>query len=98
MLEHGNRGILLCRNDVVTRIAFVNFLMRTVRSGSFVPRSESSLPRGGVGADSPMAVLLADELAIAGHEVDAYAGSMFRVLHDSERPPEKRAPIIYPRK
>lgn len=76
------------------RIAIINLLMRTVKSNGFIPQLDPSLPRGGVIADSPMAVLLADELAIAGHDVDIYAGSMFQVVRDSERP-GKRASIIY---
>jgi len=88
--KDANHGI-----DVNMRIAVVNLLMRTVRSRHFVPQLDRDLPTKGVRADSPMAVLLADEFAKVGHDVDIFVGSMFDVVRDAEKFQGKRASIVY---
>jgi len=77
------------------RIAVVNLLMRTVKSKHLLPQLDPDMPVGGVRAESPMAVLLADELASMGHEVDIFVGSMFDVVRDSEPSGKNRASILY---
>jgi len=77
------------------RIAIVNIIMRTVKSKHLLPQLDPDMPVGGVRAESPMAVLLADELASMGHEVDIFVGSMFDVVRDSESSEEDRATILY---
>lgn len=77
------------------RIAVVNLLMRTVKSDHFLPQLDRSLPTGGVRVDSPMAVLLSDQLARMGHDVDVFVGSMFEVARDPEDPNDRRASIHY---
>lgn len=77
------------------RIAVVNLLMRTVKSDLFLPQLDRSLPTGGVRVDSPMAVLLSDQLARMGHDVDIFVGSMFEVTRDLEDPNDRRASIRY---
>ena len=77
------------------KIAVVNLLMRTVKSRHLLPQLDHKLPEGGVRVESPMAVLLADELASMGHEVDVFVGSMFDVVREKEQATERRASITY---
>jgi glycosyltransferase involved in cell wall biosynthesis len=77
------------------RIAVVNLLMRTVKSKHLLPQLDPEIPVEGVRAESPMAVLLADELASQGHDVDVFVGSMFDVVREPERTTEKRASLMF---
>jgi glycosyltransferase involved in cell wall biosynthesis len=81
--------------DATMRIAIVNLVMRTVTSNHFLPQLDRSLPTKDVRADSPMAVLLGDELARMGHEVDVFVGSMFDVVREAEQAMERRASLTY---
>ena len=72
----------ICGKDVIMRIAVVNLIMRTVKSGHFLPQLDRSLPTSGVRVESPMAVLVSDQLARMGHDVDAFVGSLFEVTRD----------------
>ena len=81
--------------DFSMRIAVVNLIVRTVKSKHLLPQLDPDMPVAGVRTESPMAVLLADELASMGHEVDIFVGSMFDVVRDSELSGENRASILY---
>jgi len=81
--------------DFSMRIAIVNLIMRTVKSKHLLPQLDPDMPVGGVRAESPMAVLLADELASMGHEVDVFVGSVFDVVRETERATERRASLTY---
>jgi len=76
------------------RIAILNLTMRTVKSGLKFPQFDSKLPRERVRAEYPMVLLVADEMAKMGHEVDVYSGSVYEVVRDSEEG-KNRANVIY---
>jgi len=79
------------------RVAIVNLLMRTVKSTLILPQFDGSLPRHDIEVDSPMVVLVADQLARMGNDVDVFAGSIFKVARDYDSNDERLANIVYER-
>jgi glycosyltransferase involved in cell wall biosynthesis len=79
------------------RIAIVNLIMRTIRSTMRFPQFDGSLPRRDVEAMDPMAVMVADEIARLGHEVDIYSGSMFNVTRSPKSEETSLANVKYVR-
>lgn len=76
------------------RIAIVNLVARTVRSSGYFPQFDKDIPSSGIQAESPMVLLLADELARRQHVVDVFVGSIFEVIRDPESRADQLAHIV----